>query len=368
MRVLLDISSTLFYAGGISVYTEQLAAARAIFAAYGIDLYCINLPQPWRPSPQRNLRRTLSVLAWESAYMQGLVPLRAQLQTMHAIHAPGIRFPLTTRVPVVVTIYDIIPILYPELFPRRGAIVLSTYFRLMRPFVRMAIVISETTKRDVQQHLHMPAERIAVTPLGVNPVFQPQSQTTIASVHERLGIRWPYLLCVGNIEPRKNIARLIEAFAIIHRHGWPHHLIVVGKGGPLSGPIYYAAVALGLADFVHFTGFIDNHDLAALYAGADAFIYPSLYEGFGLPVIEAMACGCPVITSDVASLPEVGGEAALYANPYDVANIATAIEQVLAAPAYADSLRHCGIRHAQQFTWERCIALTAQAYHCALHS
>lgn len=368
MRVLLDISSTLFYAGGISVYTEQLAAARAIFATYGIDLHLINLPQPLHPPPQRNLRRKLSVLAWESAYMQGLVSLRAQLQTMHAIHAPGIRFPITACVPVVVTIYDIIPILYPELFPRRGAIVLSTYFRLMRRFARMVIVISEATKRDVQQHLRIPAERIAVTPLGINPVFQPQSQTTLANVRERLGIQWPYLLCVGNIEPRKNIARLIEAFSIIRQHGWPHHLIVVGKGGPLSGPIYHASAALGLTDLVHFTGFIDNHDLAALYAGADAFVYPSLYEGFGLPVIEAMACGCPVITSDVASLPEVGGEAAVYANPYDVASIATAIEQVLAAPDFADILRHSGIRHAQQFTWERCVALTAQAYHCVLNS
>ncbi|WP_322494953.1 glycosyltransferase family 1 protein [Chloroflexus sp.] len=370
MRVLLDISSTLFYAGGISVYTEHLAAARAIFAAYGIDLHLINLPQPLHPPPQRNLRRKLSVLAWESAYMQGLVPLRAQLQKMHAIHAPGIRFPLTARVPVVVTIYDIIPILYPELFPRHGAIVLSTYFRLMRRFARMVIVTSEATKRDVQQHLRIPAERIAVAPLGVNPVFQPQSQTTITSVRERLGIKWPYILFVGNIEPRKNIVRLIEAFSIIRQHGWPHHLIVVGKGGPLSGPIYHASAALGLTDFVHFTSHYDDHDsaFAALYAGADVFVYPSLYEGFGLPVIEAMACGCPVITSDVASLPEVGGAAAVYINPYDVASIATAIEQVLAAPDFADTLRHSGIRHAQQFTWERCVALTAQAYHCALNS
>lgn len=368
MRVLLDISGTLFFAGGISVYTEQLAAARAIFAAYGIDLHLINLPQLLHPPQRRNLRRKLSVLAWESVYMQGIVPIYAQLQTIHAIHAPGIRFPLISHVPVVVTIYDIIPLLHPELFPRRGAIVLSAYFRLMRRFVRMAIVISEATKRDVQQHLGIPPERIAVTPLGVNPVFQPRSQAAIADVRERLGIRWPYLLCVGNIEPRKNIARLIEAFATLRQRGWPHHLVVVGQGGPLSGPIYHKSTELGVAGLVHFTGFIDNHDLAALYAGADVFVYPSLYEGFGLPVIEAMACGCPVVTSDVASLPEVGGEVAVYANPYDIASIAAAIEQVLATPDYADELRHRGILRAQQFTWERCVELTAQAYHCAIRS
>ncbi|GIV91225.1 MAG: glycosyl transferase family 1 [Patescibacteria group bacterium] len=368
MRVLLDTSSTVFYAGGISVYTEQLVSARTIFAECGIDLHLINLPQLWHPPTQRNLRRKLSVLAWESVYMQGIVPFQAQLQTMHAIHAPGIRFPLTARIPVVVTIYDIIPILHPELFPKRGAIILSVYLHLMRRFARTVIVISEATKRDVQTYLRIPSEQIVVTPLGVNPIFQPQSPTIIAMVRERLGIRWPYLLCVGNIEPRKNIVRLIEAFAIIRRHGWPHHLIVVGKGGPLSGPIYQASVRLGLTDFVHFTGFIDNHDLAALYAGADAFVYPSLYEGFGLPVIEAMACGCPVVTSNVASLPEVGGEVAIYANPHDVASIATAIEQVLAAPDYTDTLRNRGILHAQQFTWERCVALTAQAYHHALQS
>lgn len=368
MQVLFDVSGTLFYSGGINTYTHQLAAARDTFTIYGINFQPINLPPPLHPPPKRTLRRKFSVLAWETYYMQGLVPRRARLQKMDLIHAPGIRFPLTTHIPVVVTIHDVIPILYPQLFPRHGAIILAIYFRLMRRFARIVIVNSQATKCDVEKHLHIPPERIAVTPLGVSPIFQPQSKATIVDARKRLGIQWPYLLCVGNIEPRKNLLRLIEAVALLHQRGWVYHLVVVGKGGPLSEPIYRKSMESGIKDFVHFTGFINDTDLAALYTGADAFIYPSLYEGFGLPIIEALACGCPVVTSNVSSMPEVGGDAALYINPYNTTDIANKIEQVLTSPTLADKLRHRGILHAKQFTWERCIELTAQAYYRALDS
>ena len=176
----------------------------------------------------------------------------------------------------------------------------------------------------------------------------------------------PYFLCVGTIEPRKNLSRVMEAFAQLRLRGSPHRLLLVGKAGPLAAPILAAATRLGLDDAIQFTGFVAEEDLAVLYSGATAFVYPSLYEGFGLPPLEAMSCGCPVITSNCSSLPEVVGAAGLQVDPYDVPALTVAMERVMTDQALADNLRYRGLERARGFTWQRCIEQTALAYKQAL--
>lgn len=366
MRVLFDSSPAEFYQGGISVYTHQIAGGQRAFAALGVTLLLSMLPAYLRPDGTHGLRHKCCVATWDTYYMHAVLPARARLAGADLIHAPGLRVPFHALVPLVVTIYDVIPLIFPRLFRRRDVIVLRGYFRRIARTARVILTISEQSQHDIHTRLGVPKERIVVTYLAANSVFAPRSADQVRSTCERLGIRMPYVLCVGTIEPRKNLSRVMEAFAQLRVRGAPHRLVLVGKAGPLATPILAAATRLGLDDAIQFTGFVADEDLAALYSGATAFVYPSLYEGFGLPPLEAMACGCPVITSNCSSLPEVVGAAGLQVNPYDVLALTGAMERLITDRAFADELRHRGLERASSFTWQRCIEHTANAYAQAL--
>jgi glycosyltransferase involved in cell wall biosynthesis len=177
----------------------------------------------------------------------------------------------------------------------------------------------------------------------------------------------PYILAVSRIEPRKNFARLIEAFYHArHAAKLPHRLIVGGRKGWLYEEIFAKVQTLGLEDRVHFCGFVEEGDLPALYSGADFFAYPSLYEGFGLPIIEALACGTPVLTADNSCLPEAAGPGAIYVDALDVESIAQGVVQLATDAELRQQLAQAGRIHAQQFTWERSAMQLQQAYATAL--
>jgi len=366
VRVLFDTSPAEFYPGGISVYTQQLAQGRRAFAAIGVNLLLSTLPAYLQPDGTHGLRHKYRVAAWDTYYMHALLPARARSAGADLIHAPGLRVPLRPPVPLVATIYDVIPLIFPRLFRRRDVIVLSAYFRRIARAAHVILTISEQSQHDIHTRLGVPKERIVVTYLAANAVFAPRSADRVRATCERLGIRMPYFLCVGTIEPRKNLSRVMEAFAQLRLRGSPHRLVLVGKAGPLAAPILAAATRLGLDDTVQFTGFVAEEDLATLYSGATAFVYPALYEGFGLPPLEAMSCGCPVITSNCSSLPEVVGAAGLQVDPYDVPALTAAMERLMTDHALADELRHQGLERASGFTWQRCIEQTALAYEQAL--
>jgi len=185
----------------------------------------------------------------------------------------------------------------------------------------------------------------------------------LAEVRRRDGLRGPYILFVGNLEPRKNLVRLIEAFGRLKaRHTLPHQLIVAGKRGWLYRSIFEAVERLGLRDDVIFTGYVPAEDLPALYAMADLFAFPSLYEGFGLPVLEAMACGTPVLTARTGSLPEVAGEAAWYVDPLDVEALADGMARILTDPGTRADLVDRGLLQAKRFTWAKTAAATLDIY------
>jgi glycosyltransferase involved in cell wall biosynthesis len=192
-------------------------------------------------------------------------------------------------------------------------------------------------------------------------VRDPQRQQ---QVRERYAIGdRPFILALSRLEPRKNFARLIEAFALARAEAnLPHRLVIAGSKGWLYEAIFRRVDELRLQEHVHFTGFVDEADLPALYSAAEFFAYPSLYEGFGLPIIEALACGTPVLTGDNSCLPEAGGPGALYVKAEEVHSIAEGLVRLATDDALRHQLREAGLQHAAQFTWERSARRLLEAY------
>jgi glycosyltransferase involved in cell wall biosynthesis len=203
-----------------------------------------------------------------------------------------------------------------------------------------------------------------VTPEAAAPLFAPKAPKTLEEYpFERWSIRRPYILAVGNLQPRKNLLRLIEAFAqLITERRIPHQLVLAGKAKWRESDIHRTVRRLGIEDRIVFTGRVPDEDLACLLNGAELFVYPSLYEGFGLPVLEAMACGTPVVTSNCTSIPEVAGDAALLVDPYRVDELADAIHHVLSDESLRARLREKGLARSQMFSWRQTARKTWTAY------
>ena len=231
----------------------------------------------------------------------------------------------------------------------------------------MVLTDSHASRRDIHHYLKVSDQRLRVVPCGVDRHFAPvpdgPARQRVLAGH---GITGPYLLYVGAINARKNIARLYEAFWQVRQQRPDVTLVVVGKRQWHTGEIDATFSRLCLDDAVIFTGYVADDELPSLYSGAAVFVFPSLYEGFGLPPLEAMACGAPVITSNVSSLPEVVGDAALTVEPTDTRALATAITRVLHDREERDALRRRGLARAAQFTWERAARETLDAYQAAL--
>jgi glycosyltransferase involved in cell wall biosynthesis len=225
------------------------------------------------------------------------------------------------------------------------------------------ITISWQSKKDLETYLKIPGSKIIVTPLAAGTKFRVLSEAEIAPALERAGVERPYILYVGSVEPRKNLLRLLDAYQELLKWSERWRLVIVGaRNYWKSSPVAQKVEQLGLGGQVKFTGYVPDEDLPALYNGADLFCFPSLYEGFGLPVLEAMACGTPVVTANSSSLPEVAGEAALLVDPYNVAEIAAAMRRVLEDPQLAEVLRQRGLKRSAQFTWEKTARETIAVY------
>jgi glycosyltransferase involved in cell wall biosynthesis len=251
----------------------------------------------------------------------------------------------------VVTIHDLGYLHQPESHPARSRSMLDLATRWSARVARRVIAISDATKRDLISHYGVRPEKIRVIPHGVDTAMCPARAEAQTEVLGRLGITPPYLFTIGTIQPRKNFGRLAAAFGLLAKNGWPHRLVIAGKRGWLSDFVENELRASGMADRIIYLGYADAKDLPALYSGADAFVFPSLYEGFGLPVLEAMSCGTPVVTSDSSALPEVSGEAALLVPPTDPRAIARAIESILESDTRRKELVHRGFKRVEQFSW-----------------
>jgi len=278
-----------------------------------------------------------------------------------ATRAPEVLFVPAHVLPIVhprrsvVTVHDLGYLYYPQAHTRWA----RTYLQWSTAWnVRAAahvIADSQATRRDLITHCRVPADKITVIYPGFDPSFAPvRDQEQVAAARQRYGIPPDYVIFVGTLHPRKNLTALLEALAALAREGRETHLVVVGKKGWLYEPLFARVQQLGLEAQVHLAGYVPQGDLPPLLSGAQAFVLPSLYEGFGFPVLEAMACGVPVICSNVSSLPEVAGDAALLVDPHDPAALATALRRVLDDRELRRDLIERGRRQVARFSWQAC--------------
>jgi glycosyltransferase involved in cell wall biosynthesis len=293
-----------------------------------------------------------------------LMPIERIIGEIDLFHATNLVMPPLRKAKGILTLYDLTFMLLP-----------SYHVKGMHSFVEEVkrsagradglIAISEHTKRDVMEFLNIPEERIRVTLLAADEQFRViKEPDAIQSVVSRYGIDREYILYTGTLEPRKNIVTLVQAFHDLKRDsGIPHRLVLAGKKGWLFDDIFSAVEKLDLVDDVIFTGYVPDGDLPYLYNGASLFAYPSRYEGFGLPPLEAMACGCPVVTSNTSSLPEVVGDAGIMVDPEHSDDLADAMQKVLSDSSLRDSLRSKGLARAATFSWNRCARETLEIYH-----
>jgi glycosyltransferase involved in cell wall biosynthesis len=272
--------------------------------------------------------------------------------------------------PVVATIHDLSFEHLPQTFKRRSRLQLRLTVRRTARAAAHVITSSDYSRRDIVKTYGIPVERTTVTPLAAPARFAPvANERELQRVREAYGIAGDYVLAVGSIQPRKNLVRLLAAYAGLRRSrvesGLPR-LVLVGKRAWLYDETLRAVETYGLHNFVTFTGYVSEQDLPALYTGALLFVYPSYFEGFGLPPLEAMQCGTPVIAGDRTSLPEVVGEAGLLVDPFDEGAMAAAIGRVIDDAALRASMRRKGLERARLFDWHKTARLTLEVYERAV--
>ncbi|MDP1710448.1 MAG: glycosyltransferase family 1 protein [candidate division WWE3 bacterium] len=253
----------------------------------------------------------------------------------------------------VVVVYDLSFEKVPQFVDRRNVEFLKKFVPASVRKCDHVVAISEATKRDVIETYGVSPEKITVIYPGVDPAqFNPRSAAEVAEVKKKYGIKKPYLLYLGTLELRKNIPAILEAYADLKRRR-EFNLVLAGKTGWLSEEIFGTVKKLKLEEDVIFTGYVPADERPKLLSGAEVFVYPSFFEGFGMPVVEAQACGTPVIASNSTSLPEAVGEAGILVPPDDTAALGSAFEKVLFVPALQKDLAKRGLNHARQFGWER---------------
>lgn len=302
----------------------------------------------------------LARIAWE----QAIWPLQARRDGLALMHSMAFATPRLAPCPVVVTIYDLSFIESPETFPaaQRRYLMAETAYSC-RHAARL-IAISESGRRDIHRLYGAPLDRIDIVRPGVADAFRPLPAERVEAFRRQQGLPAAFILHVGTLQPRKNILTLLDALAGLDRPDV--HLVLVGGKGWFYDTVFERVAALGLIDRVRFAGYADDDDLPFWYNAAAVVAFPSLYEGFGLPIVEALACGTPVVAAGTSSLPEAGGDLALYFDPRDAGALAGCLAAVLDNPSIARRTRAEGPVHAARFSWARAGEETAAVYRRAL--
>lgn len=302
-------------------------------------------------------------ILWE----QTALPYHIAARKLDLIHGTLNVLPLARRIPGVVTIHDVSFLLFPERFLPAKRRYLSAFTRWSARGAAKVMVSSNNTRNDVIRLLGVPEERVQVVYLGVEERLRepvdPQAVDALRAAHS---LPDQFFLYIGTLEPRKNLVRLVEAYAQARRAGveWP--LVLAGGKGWLYEEIFERVQALGLEGHVRFPGYVPYEDLPTWYHAASAFVYPSLYEGFGLPIAEAMACGCPVLTARNSSLTEVAGDAAILVDGEDMQGLAHGLIRLAGDAEVRRDLSARGIEQSRQFTWVRTASETLAVYDAAL--
>ncbi len=293
------------------------------------------------------------------------IPLAVWRERLDLFHAPHYVLPVLTPSRSVVTIHDCIHLKFPEYQRHRlgYAYARTTLYAAAHKSNRI-LTVSEQSKRDILSFFNVPPEKIVVTPNAIDDRFSaPPSEEHVVQTRERYQLSHTYLLYVGNIKPHKNLERLIEAFYLVRAEGRSElELVIIGDEISKLQSLRRAVHKHDIHRYVRFLGFVPDKTLAVLYRLASVFVFPSLYEGFGLPPLEAMASGTPVITSNVSSLPEVVGDGALLVDPYSAEAIAAGILMVLRSTHLREDLKRRGLKRAQEYSWARSVQRVREVY------
>lgn len=376
MRIGLDARLAFYDKTGIGQYTRALLA---YLPGVSTDqdhyfLFCDRQPvvNPWSdprlsivPIPRKQR------ILWTNFSLPPHLKTK-QIDLYHGVC--NFELPIRKVCPYVVTIHDLIPLFFPKLVPKKHLILFRV---LMGWVVRIAdkiITDSNSSKKDILDRFEIPEEKIQVIYLAHHAAYHPISdRNKIKSILEKYHLNGKYLLFTGVLEPKKNLLRLIEAFHLLKTQINPDKdlkLVLVGGKGwgyvKTGENLSRLIEKRQLKGEVFFTGYVSEEDLPYLYNGAELFVFPSLYEGFGLPVLEAMACGTPVVTSKVSSLPEIVGEAGKLVDPYDPWNIAEGISEVLTNQTLRQSMIEKGLQRASLFSWQQTAAETLAVYRSVL--
>jgi glycosyltransferase involved in cell wall biosynthesis len=376
MRIGIDFTSAVRQGAGIGRYTRELVRAllqQDTQSQYTLLAACGGVPSSERAlrdvaayANARTLNLPLSDRTMNVLWHRLRVPLAVECITgaLDIFHSPDFSLPPVHRARTILTVHDLSFMRVPECSdPRLRAYLL----RVVPASVRRADVVladSESTRRDVIELLGVDATRVQVVYAGVERRFRRISvPSTLEAVRRRYRLPPRFVLAVGTLQPRKNYERLVEAYARVRQvPGAETSLVIAGGAGWMYQGLFRRVQELGLQGAVLFPGFVADEDLPALYSLAKLFVFPSLYEGFGLPPLEAMACGTPVVCSNVSSLPEVVGNAALAVDPLDVAALTQALQRGLSDAGLRATLVQRGLAQASRFTWSQAAARLLEVY------
>lgn len=374
MKIGIDVTSAVMQGGGIGRYTRELVQTTLATDTENAYVLFSAPPPPEKTLSQifpvnGRIQHKIAPLSEQWLYRlwyRARLPISVQRFTgkLDLFHSPDFVLPpVSSNTPTLLTVHDLSFVHFPEVYPE----VLVNYLNKVVPWSvgRATHILADSvaTKHDLMALWQVADEKITVLYSGVNESFErvkdDEKITAVRSKYD-LGDR-PYLLSVGTVQPRKNYQMLIQAFAPL-ADKIPHNLYIAGGKGWLYEEMMAEIEKQNLTDRVRFIGFIDDEDLPTLYSGADLYLFPSIYEGFGLPMLEAMACGVPVIASDVSSLPEVGQETAVLLPPHDLDKWTTAIESILSDPEQQQRMKNAGYHRVNQFSWEKSASQLLEIY------
>lgn len=362
-RIGIDARLTYYTQGGIAQYTQHIIRELAgLDAAH--SFFILQSRKDMRdlavgPGQQR-------ISCWTPAHhWLERVALTLELlpHRLDLLHSPDFIPPIDGRFRSVITVHDLAFVRYPQFLTEASRRYYAGQIDAAVQRADAIIAVSEATRDDLIDLLSVPLEKIAVIYEAASEQFRPPAQGEVERLRRKHDLPEPYILFVSTVEPRKNVEGLLRAYDRLQAElPEPPLLVIVGGKGWLYDETLALYEQLGLGERVRWLGNVPYQDLPAFYAGAAVFCLPSFYEGFGLPPLEAMACGAPVVVSDRASLPEVVGEAGLYVDPVDPDSIADALHRVLTDNALAASLRQRGLERAEEFSWCKAAAATLSVY------
>jgi alpha-1,3-rhamnosyl/mannosyltransferase len=363
MKIIIDARTATSHFPGIGRYVSNLLKSMAALQDE-MSLHIIRSPAPIGYPVAPAYKATTTNASVFSFSQQWVIPKLIDKAGGSLYHSAYYLMPYRVKIPVVFTCYDLIPIVYPIYFSPLQRAIYRIAHLIAAKVSSHIIAISESTKSDLTRFFSVDEQKISVIPLAADIAFTPQSTDRIEAVQIRYGLPRRYCLYVGTNKPHKNLLGLLKAWKLLHDEKAleGHSLVIAGHWDSRYPEARGFALSSGLDEFVKFLGKVGEEHLPALYSGATVFVQPSLYEGFGLPIIEAMSCGAPVACSNTSSLPEVAGDAAMLFDPKDPKSIAVTLGALIADSNKLGTLAERSIQQASNFSWQQTALHTIEVY------